>query len=75
MKGEVLLPEKYLEVGLTPDGREVIINHPVDPETVRLGMGHIVFSPAQARHLAKLLLRKADECDPPKDREGEPRGL
>lgn len=24
--------------------------------------GHIVFSPAQARALAKILLRKADEC-------------
>ena len=31
MKGEVLLPANYLEVGLTPDGCEVIINHPVDP--------------------------------------------
>ena len=28
MKGEVLLPVNYLEVGLTPDGCEVIINHP-----------------------------------------------
>jgi len=28
----------------------------------RNGVGHIVFSPAQARHLARLLLRKADEC-------------
>jgi hypothetical protein len=70
-KGEVLLPEKYLEVGLTSDGREVIINHPVDPETTRLGSGHLVFSPAQARHLARLLLRKADECEPSPDREGE----
>ncbi len=62
-----MLPEKYLEVGLTPDGREVIINHPVDPETVRLRFGHIVFSPDQARRLAKLLLRKADECSPSRD--------
>jgi hypothetical protein len=61
--GEVLLPERYLKVGLTPDGREVIINHPVDPETVRVGAGHLVFSPAQARHLARLLLRKADEAE------------
>jgi hypothetical protein len=58
---EVLLPEKYLMVGLTPDEREVIINHP-DLQPDANGVGHIVFSPAQARHLARLLLRKADEC-------------
>jgi hypothetical protein len=61
MNPELLLPELYLEVGLTPDETEIIINHPamlVDAN----GCGHIVFSPAQARHLAKLLLRKADEC-------------
>jgi hypothetical protein len=60
---QVLLPEKYLEVGLTPDEREVVINHP-DLQPDSRGVGHIVFSPAQARHLAKLLLRKASECKP-----------
>jgi hypothetical protein len=61
--GELLLPKKYLEVGLTPDEREVVINHP-DLQPDSRGVGHIVFSPAQARHLAKLLLRKAGECKP-----------
>lgn len=61
--GAVLPPENYLEVGHTEDMREIVINHPnlmVD----RNGAGHIVFSPAQARALARLLLRKADECKP-----------
>lgn len=58
---ELLRPENYLEVGHTPDGREVVINHP-NLLTDSRGVGHIVFSPAQARALAKLLLRKADEC-------------
>jgi hypothetical protein len=56
---DLLRPENYLEVGLTPDEREIVINHPAASRE-----GHIVFSPAQARHLAKLLLRKADECKP-----------
>ena len=59
----LLTPENYLEVGLTADGREIVINHPhlsVDSN----GVGHIVFSPNQARHLGRLLLRKADECKP-----------
>ena len=41
---------------------EVAINHPlldVDAD----GIGHIVFSPAQARNLAALLLKHADECE------------
>ena len=54
-------PENCLEVGLTPDGREVVINHP-DLQPDANGCGHIVFSPQQARWLAKLLMRKADEC-------------
>lgn len=58
---ELLRPANYLEIGLTADGREVVINHP-DVQVDRAGVGHIVFSPAQARHLAKLLLRKADQC-------------
>jgi hypothetical protein len=60
---EVLRPERYLEVGLTPNEREIVINHP-DLQPDAHGVGHIVFSPAQARHLARLLLRKAEECKP-----------
>jgi hypothetical protein len=56
---ELLRPEKYLEIGHTPDGCEIIINIPCDP---RAPPQHVIFSPAQSRHLAKLLLRKADEC-------------
>ncbi len=51
----------YLEVGCDERG-EIVINHPsllVDEN----GVGHIVFSPDQARNLAKLLLRHANrEC-------------
>jgi hypothetical protein len=50
----------YLQVGITPDTHEVIIN--LDHE--RNGIGHIVFSPNQARTLAYLLLRKANDIDP-----------
>lgn len=55
-----------LEVGIGRDGREVIINHP-DLQPDENGVGHIVFSPDQARRLAMTLLRKADECLPPTD--------
>jgi hypothetical protein len=55
-------PEKYLMVGLTPDEREIVVNYPDKADAS--GWGHLVFSAAQARHLAKLLLRKADECVP-----------
>lgn len=55
-KQEVLRPANYLEVGLSSDEREVIINLP------DVGEQWITFSPAQARALAKVLLRKADEC-------------
>jgi hypothetical protein len=59
--GELLRPDHYLEIGLTPDGREIVVNFPGDAYTPA---HHTIFSPAQARHLAKLLLRKADECAP-----------
>lgn len=55
---ELLRPENYLEVGLTPGEREILINIP------DVGEQWLTFSPAQARHLAKVLLRKADECKP-----------
>jgi hypothetical protein len=55
---ELVKPEKYLEVGFTPDMREVIIQMPIDGEQ------WLTFSPQQARNLARILLRKADECVP-----------
>jgi hypothetical protein len=49
-----------LMVGTTGAG-EVVINHgDIDPD--KDGIGHIVFSPAQARDLARLLNEKADEA-------------
>lgn len=51
----------FLEVGLSEDWTEVIVNHPallVDEH----GVGHIVFSPKEAIHLGNLLLKKASEC-------------
>ena len=50
----------FLEVGLSADGKEVVINHP-DLQPDAQGVGHIVFSPREARNLALMLLRKADE--------------
>ena len=47
-----------LEVGLSKDGREVIINHP-DLKPDAQGVGHIVFSPTQAENLARSLLKHA----------------
>ncbi len=49
----------FLEVGLSEDGKEVIVNHP-DLKPDENGVGHIVFSPTQAISLALLLLEKAD---------------
>lgn len=49
-----------LIVALTLDG-EVVINHP-DLNPDKNGVGHIVFSPEQAEHLARLLLKKANEA-------------
>jgi hypothetical protein len=54
----------FLEVGVSADGREVVINHP-DLQPDARGVGHIVFSPDEARDLARVLLRKADECPAP----------
>ena len=49
-----------LEVG--NDGKEVIINHP-DLQPDENGVGHITFSPEQARNLARLLNKHADELE------------
>lgn len=52
------MPEKgYLEVGSNGQG-EVVINHG-DLKPDENGVGHIVFSVAEARNLAKILNRQA----------------
>jgi len=51
----------YLEVGTNGRG-EVVVNHP-DLLPDENGIGHIVFSPEQARNFAALLLRKAQEAE------------
>lgn len=53
----------HLEVGTNGKG-EVIINHP-DLKPDADGVGHIVFSPTQARILGDLLFQKATnaECE------------
>lgn len=48
----------FLEVGRTDDTHEVVINHP-DLKPDENGVGHIVFSPRQARTLANLLVKHA----------------
>lgn len=49
-----------LEVGRN-DRYEVIVNHP-DLKPDADGVGHIVFSPRQARQFARLLLKHAAEA-------------
>lgn len=49
-----------LEVGFL--NGEVIVNHP-DLEPDENGVGHIVFSPTQARNFAYSMIRKADEAE------------
>jgi hypothetical protein len=51
----------FLEVGLN-QSNEIVINHP-DLEPDENGVGHIVFSIEQARHLAECLLLKAAEAE------------
>ncbi len=50
----------FLEVGTNGVG-SVVINHP-DLEPDEEGVGHIIFSPAEAERLGNLLLRKASEA-------------
>ncbi len=50
----------FLEVGRNANG-EIVINHP-DLKPDANGVGHIVFSPSQARHLASLLAKHAAEA-------------
>lgn len=48
-----------LEVGR--NGLDIIINHPnLEPDAN--GVGHIVFSPRQARHLARILMKHAKDA-------------
>jgi hypothetical protein len=50
----------FLEVGHNEQG-EVVVTHPdMKPDT---DGGHIVFSPAEARNLARLLIERADLSD------------
>jgi hypothetical protein len=49
----------YLEIGINPETFEIVINLDED----RNGIGHVTFSPDQARNLASILIRKADEVD------------
>ncbi len=50
-----------LEVGRNEQG-EIVINHP-DLKPDENGIGHIVFSANQARNLAKILLKNAQESE------------
>ena len=50
----------FLEVGRN-DLFEVVVNHP-QMATDENGVGHLVFSPRQARHLARLLTKHAAEA-------------
>lgn len=53
--------EGYLEVGTNENG-EIVVNHP-DLKPDENGVGHIVFSPNQARHLAYLLNKRAGQAE------------
>lgn len=56
------VPAGCLEVGLSLDELQVVINHPeLVPSPGGRG-GHILFSPEQANALARLLMEKAAEC-------------
>jgi hypothetical protein len=51
----------FLEIGRNGQD-EIIVNHP-DLEPDETGVGHIVFSPSQARNFAKLLLKHAGDAE------------
>jgi hypothetical protein len=60
-QGAIEMKDKVLEVGTNGRG-EVLVNHPnLEPDAD--GVGHIVFSPNQARNLATLLIGKANDAD------------
>ncbi len=58
---EAAVPKYMLEVGSDGLGN-VVVNHP-DLEPDENGVGHIVFSPEQARKFAKLLMSKALDAE------------
>ena len=60
--------EGFLEVGRN-DQHEVVVNHP-DLKPDENGVGHIVFSPRQARQFANLLIKHAAYCE--SEIKGEP---
>ena len=51
----------FLEVGTNGNG-EVVVNHP-ELTTDAKGVGHIIFTPKQARDFADLLRKKAQEAE------------
>jgi hypothetical protein len=53
--------EGFLEVGCNENG-EIVVNHP-DLKPDANGVGHIVFSPSQARNLATLLTQHAAKVE------------
>jgi len=64
LEGVYAMSGGVLEVGTNEFG-EVVVNHP-DLKPDKDGVGHIVFSPDQARSFARTLIRKANEIEPPK---------
>lgn len=62
------IAEGYLEVGRDERG-QVVVNHP-DLKPDANGVGHIVFSPEQARNFAALLLKHAGS-EPPAEAEAD----
>ena len=53
--------EGFLEVGCDEQD-QIVINHP-DLKPDENGVGHIVFSPNQARNLARSLIKNADSAE------------
>lgn len=54
-------PPGTLEIGITPDEREVIMNMPHTPDN-GTGFVHFAFTPMQAFALGEKLIKKAGEC-------------
>lgn len=55
-------PNNMLEVGLTDNEMEVLVNHPEMLTVPGVKGGHIIFSPKQAVDFGQLMIRKAGEC-------------
>jgi hypothetical protein len=53
------VPDGFIEVGLSPDGKTVVLNHPKIAQSEN--GGHIIFTPAQALSLARTLIHAALE--------------